>query len=97
MLYYDENTNLTKCKTYRFFLYKSNINREKTLVVYNIQRYFLIDCKIIYVFEENIENDITSFIQRGGCSTYSRKRLLSQIVYLPMTNCQVFALSYITS
>jgi hypothetical protein len=62
MLYYDENTNLTKCKIYRYFLYKSNINREKTLVVYNIQRYFLIDCKIIYVFEENIENDITSFI-----------------------------------
>jgi hypothetical protein len=42
MLYYDENINLTECKTYGHTWYKSNTSKGMTFITYKKPRYFSI-------------------------------------------------------
>jgi hypothetical protein len=46
MLYYDEDVNLTECKTCRHAQYKPNIGRWMTLMVYKKLRYFPITTRL---------------------------------------------------
>jgi hypothetical protein len=51
MLYYLENTNLTKCRTYGHVQFKLKTSREKTLVEYRKIRNFLIKHRLQRLFK----------------------------------------------